>query len=59
MTHLLKQMRERVRTMFEPRVPQPSDPKDARENRLDATSKMNVDAPTDYVKSYDEHRPKK
>ena len=45
--------------MFEPRVPQPSDPKDARENRLDATSKMNVDAPTDYVKSYDEHRPKK
>jgi hypothetical protein len=52
-------MRERVRMMFEPRVPQPGDPKDSRESRVDATSKMNVDAPTNYVKSYDENRPQK
>ena len=59
MTHLLKRMRERVRTMFAPRVPQPGDPKDPRESRVDATSKMNVDAPTTYVKPYDENRPQK
>jgi hypothetical protein len=58
-THLFKRMRELVQTMFEPRVPQPGDPKDPRESRVDATSKMNVDAPTNYVKSYDEHRPQK
>jgi hypothetical protein len=52
-------MRERVRMMFEPRVPQPGDPKDPRESRVDATSKMNVDAPANYVKPYDEHRPQK
>jgi hypothetical protein len=58
-THLLKRMRERLRTMFEPSVPQPGGSKDPNEDRLDATSKMNVDAPTNYVKSYDEHRPQK
>jgi len=50
---------ERVRMMFEPRVRQPGDPKDPRESRIDATSKMNVDAPTTYVEPYDENRPQK
>lgn len=59
MTTLLKRMQNRVRTIFEPRVAQPDDPKDPKETRLDATSKMNVDAPTNYVKSYDEGRPQK
>ena len=55
MSHLLKRMRERVRMMFEPRVRQPGDPKDPRESRIDATSKMNVDAPTTYVEPYEVH----
>ena len=59
MTHLLKRFRERVRMMFEPGDARRGAPKHPAEARTDATSKMNVDAPTDYVKSYDEGRPPK
>jgi hypothetical protein len=52
-------MRKRVRMLFEPGVPHQGDPKDPRNARIDATSKMNVDAPTNYVKSYDEGKPPK
>jgi len=59
MAHLLTRIRERLRMMFEPGVPQQGNPKGPAEARTDSTSKMNVDAPTDYVKSYDEGRPPK
>jgi len=45
--------------MFEPGDARRGAPKHPAEPRTDATSKMNVDAPTDYVKSYDEGRPPK
>jgi hypothetical protein len=45
--------------MFEPGDARRGAPKHPAEARTDATSKMNVDAPTDYVKSYDEGRPPK
>jgi hypothetical protein len=59
MAHLLTRIRSGFRRMFEPGVPQQGNPKNPAEARTDATSKMNVDAPTDYVKSYDEGRPPK
>jgi len=57
--HFFKRVQERVPMMFEPRVPQPGDPESGPESRTDAAANMSVDAPTNYVRSYDEGRPRK
>jgi hypothetical protein len=45
--------------MFSPRDPASSNPQDPAEKRVDHMSIGAADAPTTYVKSYDEGRPPK